>query len=124
MSDPQDIANIIAQTRALIREKLGVRSRDMARAARKAKHRLPRGIYQQAVLLAQAEPLSKHPKLRLTLDATAVTGAADEVQKYLNSIDLADRRRGWFLGMFGGLAFNLILFCVLLAAVLVWRGYM
>lgn len=123
MTQPQAIADLIVQTKALMREKLGVRGSDMARAVAKAKRRLPGKIYEQALLLAKAEPLSAHPKLRLTLDAPALGVAAGEVQQYLNSIDLADRRKGRILGMLGGLAFNLILFVLLLVVVLYWRGF-
>ncbi len=95
----------------------------MTRAVGKAKNRLPRRIYNQALLLAKAEPLSVHPKLCLTLDAPALGEAAGDVQKYLKSIDLADQRKGWILGMLGGLAFNMILFVVVLVLVLYWRGF-
>ncbi|MBL4768986.1 MAG: hypothetical protein JKY94_14950 [Rhodobacteraceae bacterium] len=123
MTHPQAIQGLIAQTKALLREKLGVRASDMARAVAKAKRRLPGGVYKQALLLAKAEPLAAHPKLRLTLDAATLATAAGDVQQYLNAIDLADRRKGWILGMLGGLAFNMVLFLVLLVALLYWRGF-
>lgn len=123
MTQPQAIPDLIAQTKSLMRDKLGVRASDMARAAAKAKNRLPGRVYNQAILLAKAEPLAGHPKLCLTLDAPGLGAAAEEVQQYLNSIDLADRRKGWILGMLGGLAFNMILFVVLLLLVLYWRGF-
>ena len=123
MTQPQAIADLISETRALMRDKLGVSGSDMARAAGKAKGRLPAKIYAQALVLANAETLSQHPKLRLTLDAPALGLAAADVQGFLNAIDLADRRKGWILGMLGGLAFNMILFVVVLALVLYWRGF-
>lgn len=123
MTKPQAIADLISQTKDLMREKLGVRALDMARAAAKAKNRLPGKVYSQAMVLAKAETLSAHPKLCLTLDAPALALAASDVQAYLNTIDLADRRKGWILGMLGSLAFNLILFVVVLGLVLYWRGF-
>jgi hypothetical protein len=123
VTQPQDISGLIAQTKTLMREKLGVRGADMARAVAKAKRQLPGNVYKQALLLAKAEPLSVHPKLCLTLDAPALGEAAGDVQLYLNALDVADRRKGYILGMLGGLAFNLILFVVLLIVVLYWRGF-
>ena len=102
MTQPHTIPDLIAETKTLMREKLGVRASDMGRAVAKAKRRLPTKIYNQAMLLAKAESLSKHPKLRLTLNVDALTAAAGDVQQYLDEIDLADRRKGWILGMLGG----------------------
>ncbi len=73
--------------------------------------------------LAEAETFATHPKLRFTLDATALTKAATGAQDHLNAIDLSDRRKGWWLGMLGGLAFNFLLATTLLIIVLIWRGY-
>jgi hypothetical protein len=123
VTQQQAISDLISQTKDLMRQKLGVGASDMARAVAKAKNRLPSNTYNQALLLAKAEPLSAHPKLCLTLDAPTLELAAGDVQDYLNSIDLADRRKGWVLGMLGGLAFNMILFVVVLALVLYWRGF-
>ena len=113
----QMITAIVAELRA----KLGVRGKDLAGALGKAKHRLPRRIYQQAMTLVAAEPLAGHPKLPQTLDSAALSAAATEVRAHLEAIDLADRRKGWWLGALGGLSFNLILMAVLLLGFLIWR---
>lgn len=123
MTDPQTIPDEISQIMQLMRDRLGVRAADLTRAMNKAKPRLPRSVYKFGMILAQAEPMIEHPKLRLTLDADALGDAAQEVRKHLDAIDVADRRKGWFLGMLGGLSFNMIAFCVLLVAVLMWRGF-
>ena len=94
----------------------------MSAALAKARHRLPRRIHRQASRLAKAEPLAGHPKLRLTLDAEGLHAAAFEVQAHLAAIDLADRRKGWWLGMLGGLAFNILLSLVMALVFLRWRG--
>jgi len=113
----QMIAGIVTDLRA----KLGVRGKTLAGALAKARHRLPRRIYRQGMILVTAEPLAKHPKLRQTLDRAALSAAAAEVTVYLEAIDLADRRKGWWLGALGGLSFNLILMAVLLVGFLIWR---
>lgn len=122
MTAQQRTAEDIARIRDLLRDKLGAGGASLEAVLRKARHRLPRAVYAQAKLLAEAENLAAHPKLSLTLDAEALHAAATQVQTHLDLIDLADRRRGWWLGMLGGLVFNLLALVALLIGVLVWRG--
>lgn len=124
MSEQISIESQIQTIMTLLREKLGVRGANLATALRRARYRLPRKVYRQGARLVRAEPLAAHPKLCLTLDQTALTEAATGVQTYLETIDVADRRKGWLLGMLGGLSFNLILAFVLLISVLIWRGFL
>ncbi|TDK52638.1 hypothetical protein [Antarcticimicrobium luteum] len=118
-----DIETRIAEIAALMHAKLGVRGATLRAALGRAGRRLPRRIRAQARLLAEAEPFAHHPKLRLTLDTMALGKAAGEVEAHLEAIDLADRRKGWWLGMLGGLAFNILAFFALLVVVLRWRGF-
>lgn len=122
MAEEITVEEQIARTVALLRAKLGVRGKTLAAALRRARHRMPRRIYRQAMKLAQVEDRASHPKLRLTLDGAALAGAARDVQAHLEAIDRADRRKGWWLGMLGGLAFNILLFGVLLLLFLLWQG--
>ncbi len=124
MAGPIDTEAQIARTSALLREKLGARGGSLEKALGKARNRLPRRIYKQGLLLAKAQGTAHHPKLRLTLDHASIDKAAREVQAHLSAIDLADRRKGWVLGMLGGLSFNLILAVALLIAFLMWRGFL
>ena len=122
MSENADIQGQIAQTVQLLRKKLGVRDKTLTASIRKAKRQLPRRIYKQALLLANAEQMAAHPKLRLVLDTPKLVQASEEVQAHLSGISLSDRRWGWFLGMLGGLAFNLLVLAVLVLIFLRWRG--
>ena len=123
MSEKTDIQTQIAQTVQLLRKKLGVRDKTLTASIRKAKRQLPRRIYKQALLLASAEAMAAHPKLRLVLDTPKLARASEEVQAHLSGINRADRRLGWFLGMLGGLAFNLIALTILLLVFLWWQGF-
>ncbi|WP_171102320.1 hypothetical protein [Ruegeria sp. HKCCD7255] len=122
MPQNTDVQSQIAETIELLRGKLGVRDKTLAASVKRAKRRLPRRVYKEAMVLAQAEPLADHPRLRLVLDTKRLARAADEVQSHLRAIDLADRRWGWFLGLLGSLSFNLIALTVLALIVLYWRG--
>jgi hypothetical protein len=123
VSEPQSIPDQIDQIRVLLREKLGVRAPDLGHALAKVRHRLPRRLYNEAMVLVRAEALAAHPKLRLTLDGAALGRAIHALRAHLEAIDVADRRKGWWLGMLGGLSFNLILMFFLLLALLMWRGF-
>ena len=117
----QTIAEDIAEVRELLkaREHAGG---DLAMALKKARRRLPRRVFNQGMLLAKAIPLMDHPKLRLTVDEPALRKAAREVNEYLKSIDVADRRKGRVLDILGSVAFSILAVIVLLLIVLRWRG--
>ena len=122
MPQEPDIQTRIVDTVQLMRDKLGVRDKTLLASVKKAKRRLPRRIYKQAMVLAQTEQMAAHPKLSRVLDTPKLQHASDEVQDHLSKINLADRRLGWFLGMLGGMAFNLLALCVLLLIFLKWQG--
>lgn len=122
MSEERDIQADIARALTLARDKLGIRAETLQAAIPRLRRLLPRSIRTQAVALADAEPRLGHPKLRLTVNNSALARSADILLQHLQAIDKVDRIKGWWLGMLGGLAFNLILFIVLLIALLVWRG--
>lgn len=118
---PSDISDLIDMVMLRLREKEGVSGRDLNAALRKGRGRLPRRIVKQCQLLARAAPLADHPKLILTLDHAGLRKAGTEVLTYLDSIDLADRRKGWWLGMLGAMAFNILALIVIVIAILLWR---
>lgn len=120
MSEHDQIPDQIETTLALMRQKLGGGGATLKDALRKRGSRLPRRVRARIHELAEAETFATHPKLRFTLDATALTKAATVAQDHLSSIDLSDRRKGWWLGMLGAMAFNLLLFFAICVAVLVW----
>ncbi len=123
MTQEIDIQTRIAETIRLLRKKLGVKDKTLIASVRRAKRRLPRKVYKQALVLAEAEQMAEHPKLRMVLDMPRLEKASDEVQGHLNAINLAERRWGWFLSFLGSLALGLIVLAALAVFVLRWRGY-
>ncbi|MCG7518882.1 hypothetical protein [Ruegeria sp. Ofav3-42] len=123
MSQTTDIQSQIAQTVQLLRAKLGVKDKTLTASVRKAKRRLPRRIYKQAMMLARAEQMAAHPKLRLVLDTPKLVQASEEVQTHLSGINLADRRWGWFLSFLGSLALGFLALAALAVIILRWRGF-
>lgn len=113
----QDIEGI----RTLLKEREHA-SGDLAAALKSARRRLPGRIYKQGMKLAGALPLLDHPKLRLTIDEKPLRGAAREVRAHLEKIDLADRRKGFWLDVLGSIGFAMLTVIILLVVVLRWRG--
>lgn len=123
MTDPQELETATTEVLTAMREKLGVRSSTLHKAHTKAKRLLPRRVYRSFVYLEKSEPMLTHPRLRQTLDMKALKAAQKDVQTHLEGIDVADRRKGWWLNLAGVLAFNLLVLIALVIIVLVWRGY-
>lgn len=115
------IAEEIAEIRDLLKTREHA-SGVLSVALKKARRRLPRRVYQQGMLLAKAEPLMDHPKLRLTLDEPALRKSANEVSTYLKSVDLAERRKTRVLTILGSMAFSVLAVVGLMIAVMRWRG--
>lgn len=122
MPETQDLPDLIDTVAQRMRDRLGAGGGTLARGLAKSGHRLPRRVRAAARRLAEAEPLARHPRLRLTLNSGELGAAAREVTRHLDAIDLADRRKGWWLGMAAGMAFNLLLMVALLVAFLRWQG--
>jgi len=118
---PSDISDLIDRVLTRLHEKEGLSGRDLKSVLHKGRGRLPRRILKQGQLLARAQPLAGHPKLRLTLDHAGLRKAGAEILGYLDNVDLADRRKGWWLGMLGGMAFNILALIAIVIAVLLWR---
>ncbi len=123
MSHEANIQSQIAETVLLLRKKLGLRDKTLSESVKRAKRRLPRRVYKQALVLANAEKLAEHPRLRLILDTPALEKASEEVQEHLNAINLADRRWGWFLSYLGSVALGFLVLSVAVLVVLNWRGF-
>lgn len=123
MTTHEDIPRKIADTRHKMREKLGVSGKTLSASLRKGGRKLPRGVRAQARKLAEAESFADHPRLRLTLDPDALDKAAHRTTDHLDTVDPADQRLGWWLGVLGGLVFNLLVFAVIVIVILRWRGF-
>lgn len=121
MADPslKDRNDALAQR---IAEKLSVGGKSLDAKMRRAGRRLPKRLRREGRYLAYAEGLQAHPKLSRQIDLARIDTAYRDFKTHLDKIDPADRRWGWFLGMLGGMAFNLLLFSGLLIALLAWRG--
>ena len=123
MLDHKDIATKSLAIREQLEAKLGVKSRDLAQALRRAGRRLPRRVRAQGAVLVDAEQRSGHPKLARQVDGHGVAKAYDQMTAHLRAIDVVDARKGRALSLAGVIAFNLLLVIVAFIIWLWWRGY-
>ncbi len=123
MLDHKDIAAKSLAIRQQLEAKLGVKSRDLSQALRRAGRRLPRRVRAYGTVLADAEKLAGNPKLARQIDGGAVGDAYVHLTTHLRTIDVADARKGRILGIIGLIAFNLLLVIVAFIIWLWWRGY-
>lgn len=122
MTTTQDIQAKEAQLLELAKEKFGVRAKTLSRAMKKIGRRVPARLHRQAEVLVEAQRLGGHPKLMMQVDSVAIGKAFDEIVAHLETIDVADRRKGVLLNLAAALAFNVLVVVVLVTLVLRWRG--
>ena len=102
----------------LMRERAGVRGRDLARQLKRAPRVLPRRLRRDAQVLLEAEKVGGNPRLSRTVDRDRAALAYANLLEYLESIDPADRRKNALIGWAASMAFNIIL--IVIAALVVY----
>ncbi|MFV2034264.1 MAG: hypothetical protein ACC631_03990 [Halocynthiibacter sp.] len=89
----------------LMGKRLPVGGKTLGQRTRKAGRLLPRGIRQEARFLAEAADLSRNPKLVKMIDPGRVDRAHLACLRHLQNIDVAERRRTYFLGVLSSIGF-------------------
>lgn len=87
----------------------GVRAKTLTRALGKTGRRLPRRLRADAMQIAEAEGYGGNPKLLRTVDGPALSAAEDRVVVWLDTVDRADARRGYWIGIGAMIGFNIFL---------------
>ncbi|MGB3244615.1 MAG: hypothetical protein WBB25_08780 [Sulfitobacter sp.] len=107
----------------MMQRKLGVKSRSLPQALRRAGRRLPRKLRREGAFLLEAQQLAGNPKLARQINPSRIDHAFDALTAYLDGVSAADLRKGWWLNLAGAIALNIL---IVLAGFLVWlwwRGY-
>ena len=120
---PQDIQHKADEVASLLRAKLSVRGKTLSDQLARSGAVLPRRVRAKGRLLAHAATVAEHPQLAKQIDPATVARAHSEVCLYLNRINPRDRRVGFVLGIFGRVAFALLITGAAFVGLLVWRGY-
>lgn len=123
MLGAKEIEAKIETVQDLLREKLGIRKRNLSRMLQKAGRRLPKRLHGRVQALIDAQALAQNPKLAKRLDKASVTQAFDEITAHLRKIDVAQRRKDVLLGLAGTVAFNMLVLGVAFITWLWWQGY-
>lgn len=122
MVTEDDIAARSTRMRQALKATFGTGGRSLAGAVKRAGRLLPSHVRADARLVIEAEALGGNPKLLRQVDATALAAAERRFFDFIDSIDVADRRKGKILGVLGAIAFNLLLTVALILAWVHWRG--
>ncbi|WP_147111190.1 hypothetical protein [Tateyamaria sp. syn59] len=108
------------RVQAALNAAFGVGGKTLDASLRKTGRRLPRRLHAEARRIVDAQGLGGHPKLMRQVDGAALAAAEDRVVTYLKGIDRADQRKGFWLGIAGAVAFNILL---IIAGVVVWMWW-
>ena len=122
MTPGEDMTAEIAEIEALLKRRFGIVRGPFAKRVRKAGNRVPRALRPALHRLVEDQKLMGHPQLARMIDGARVRRDAAQVTEGLEALDLADQRKGFWLGIAGSLAFNLLLFAGLAIWFLHHRG--
>ncbi|WP_210527152.1 hypothetical protein [Rubellimicrobium arenae] len=113
----------LASLRTLLHDQLGVRGRTLGQQVRRAGRRLPRALRTDALFLARAEEMARHPRLARLVDPRQVAKAEGRVASHLRSLDPVQARRHRRLDWLATAGFYILSTAALIVAVLWWRGF-
>ena len=122
MTEISEIDGKAVRLEEMLAEKLGLGSGALHLRAKKAGRRLPTSIRAGITRIAAAQEMARHPKLVARIDLAGLEKDYRAAMTFLAAIDPADRRKGFWLGLAGGLVFNLLAFIAVLLAFLKFRG--
>ncbi|SFC35543.1 hypothetical protein [Tropicimonas isoalkanivorans] len=106
-----------------MREKLGLGGEDRLEVKlRRGRRILPRAVKKDVKYLVDMEKICLHPKLAPQVDPQKTQRAEDNLRRYLDSVNVRDRRIGQVLGIVAPLAFNILVIFAAVVTWLVWRG--
>lgn len=119
----QEIQGMVAQVAEMMKERLNIRGSTLVEKLRHTGRMMPRQVKSDAALLADAVVLAQSARLHKRIDTAKVDAAYKSCVQFLESVDVADRRRGAVLGTLASAVLSLSAVAALVVAVLIWRGY-
>ena len=117
---PPDFPGRLTELRRLLRRQLGLQCKPLAGVTARSRRVLPGHVQAALVRLADDEALMQHPVLQVVISSDPHDADVKLVQKHLLGVDVADRRKGWWLGMAGAMAFNILLLATLIGLAIWW----
>lgn len=86
----------------------GLKGRNLAQALARGRRVVPKALRQGGLQIAQGVAMVGHPKLERMIDFDALAKHAEALSAHLDSVDVADIRRGRLLALAGRIAFYVI----------------
>jgi len=102
---------------------MGVKSRSLQQALRRAGRRLPKRLRTQGALIVETGKLAQNPKLARQIDETGVNQAFQALTQHLEAVDLKEQRKVRIMGIAGIVSANLLIVTAGFVWWLWWRGY-
>lgn len=122
MTGTDDIKSESAALKSQLRDVHGLRGRDLSSAVNRGKRKLPRSVRKDGQQVADALGKLGNPKLERTVDLKQVRAAQSRVKAHLSSVDVADQRKGFWLGLAGTIAFNLLIVGLIFFGWMIFTG--
>ncbi|MEO9574626.1 MAG: hypothetical protein ABJ263_03735 [Tateyamaria sp.] len=98
----------------------GVRAKTLDKALRKTGRRMPKRLHAQARLIVDAQGFGGNPNLLRRVDGAAIARAEEDVVSWLDTVDRADRRRGFWIWAGAMVGFYLL---IAIAGVVTWMWW-
>ncbi len=117
-------AHMAEEISDLLRERLGVRGRDLQTLLRRARRKLPRHVRRAIAQIGEAAQLEAHPKLARRIDRAALEAAWQRARAHLQAQNRRSNRADILIGALASGAFALLASAALLVAALRWRGFL
>lgn len=108
MQEADQIRAWIAEAQVQLHDVYRAKGRDLSQALRRARRFLPGPVRRAGAELAAAEKLLGHPQLERMLDVTTLGAAHGVLSAHLDSVDVADIRRGRLIKMAALLCFYVL----------------
>ena len=122
MIDAEQFNQRVTELEQMLRDKLGLRGKTLAKRLKKAGRRLPKRQQKAGQVITRVQAVIGNPKLARIQDQKAVDAAFSEMSTYLKPRNRRDQRKGFALGLAGDMVIRLILLIVALLAILRWQG--
>ncbi|TNF23291.1 MAG: hypothetical protein EP318_00960 [Rhodobacteraceae bacterium] len=122
MIDPADIQARKAALAQLMGEKLRVGGGSFEHKLKRAGRLLPRWARRDAARLIEAGQMAGNPRLARQIDVRALDAAQARLTRYLQALDLAERRKTLRINLAAGIAFKILLVAAVFILVARWQA--
>lgn len=118
------IASHAAALRGLTAARLGLGRGSLIRRAARARRMLPAAIRRDITRVAALDLMAANPRLAARIGPDAADRAYHNAARYLNSINVKERRTSLILSVLSTASFRFLAAVGLLLVVLHWRGFL